>query len=456
MPPLSSPNLIANAGFALAEAGGPHSWQTQGSASLVETLDVDDAGLPHASRAVRLSQSDRIRQTVALPNAERQRYAFRLVGRASEPDTTFSIAIDTAGMVIASHTFTVGSKWSRCRFEVEIDSDRETSVTVEIAGPDIAGPNVQITDVRMVALYDTGLGGRAPFPIRFVTRGDFGLPSSRLRAYLMADYLDLIGWPASVNEDGRADLVVFQKVRRWGLFMRSRLAGAASLFDLDDNEVLRSRRWAIDIRLFSGAVDGITAGSEFLLERMTAWNNTAFLLDNMVDVLDADIRRDNRPWQGRLVWFGMPENAWCVDGIAAGKPVTRITRGGDIEFHVKTIDRHLTEFDLALLPMPLNEATKAKNGNRLVKCAALGLPVLASDTPENRRAAARLGIADTVLVKDDEDWRTRIDAAAANYGAFCAEMSRARDRALAIYGREQIVADWLRFCADLVTGKMPA
>ncbi|MCC2111228.1 MAG: hypothetical protein KDJ16_04260, partial [Hyphomicrobiales bacterium] len=106
-----------------------------------------------------------------------------------------------------------------------------------------------------------------------------------------------------------------------------------------------------------------------------------------------------------------------------------------------------------LLPMPLDEATRAKNANRLVKCAGLGLPVLADDTPENRRAAESLGIANTVLVKSGENWQTRIDHAAANYAALCRTMAAARQRTFAVYGVEPIVADWLKFCAEMVRAR---
>ncbi len=449
MSPLSSPNLIANAGFALAEAGAPLHWRLPEGAVVVDVPEFDAAGLPHASQAVQLTEAGTVSQAVTLADAAPQRCAFRLVARAGVPETAFTVSIFRAGSALTSHRFTARPEWSRCRFEVEIDGSDGRPLTIEIAGPDRAGAGLQITDIRLVALDDAGLGRIERFPVRFLLRGDFRLPSSRLRAYLVADYLDLIGWPVSVNAGGGDGLIVFQKVRRWGALLRARLGGAASVYDLDDNEMLGSRLRALDIRLFAKAVDGVTAGSEFLLERMAAWNRAAFLLDNMIDVLDTDIRRNDGPWQGRLVWFGMPENAWCVDGIATDLPVARITRGGDIEYQVKTIDRHLAGFDLALLPMPLNAETLAKNANRLVKCAALGLPVLASDTPENRRAASRLGIVEAALVTDGEDWRARIDAAAANYDAFKAEMGRARERALDIYGREKIVADWLGFCAGL-------
>lgn len=457
---LSSPNLIANAGFFVVSAGSPKGWDAPAGARLIDLPDCPKTGFPRALRAIELPGTpEPLRQSVDLSHervrppvpGQTTRFAVRLAARAGADEAIGRVTISADGVKLAAQRIAAAPDWSPHRFALAADAAPTTlEIAIEATAP------LQLTDFRLVALYDPP-AGLEPFPIRFLARGPYLLPSSRLRAYHVADYLDLIGWPTAFGPAScftwPADLVVCQKVRRWDAWTHARIAGAAILYDLDDNETVHSRRRAHDIRLFSRAVDGVTAGSTFLAEMMAAWNDRVFLFDNMVDILDRDILHHGGLWQDRLVWFGMPENAWALDAIDLDRPVRRITRGGDVEYGLKTIDRDLAACDLALLPMPLDDATRAKNANRLVKCAGLGLPVLADDTPENRRAAERLGIADTVLVKPGENWQTRIDHAAADYAALCQTMADARQRTFAVYGVEPIVADWLHFCAGLVRAK---
>jgi hypothetical protein len=183
---------------------------------------------------------------------------------------------------------------------------------------------------------------------------------------------------------------------------------------------------------------------------MTRWNPRPFLLDNPVDVLDRDVVHRRDRWQGRLVWFGMPENAWMLKRLNLDRPVTTITRGGVVEYDLKTIDGHLVTFDLALLPVVLNDETRAKNANRLVKCVGLGLPFLASDTLEHRRALERLQMPDDFLVASEREWPARIEDVARRYPYYKRAIDEARPRAFETYGVERIAHDWMRFCAALL------
>jgi hypothetical protein len=222
------------------------------------------------------------------------------------------------------------------------------------------------------------------------------------------------------------------------------------VFDLDDADLLASPCRAWGVRRFARAVDGTSVGSECLREMMTRCNLRPFLLENPVDVLDRDVVHRRDRWQGRLVWFGMPENVWMLKRLGLDRSVTTITRGGDIEYGLKTIDEHLVTFDLALLPVVLNEETLAKNANRLVKCVGLGLPFLASDTLEHRRALERLRLPDEFLVASEHDWPARIEDVARRYPHYKRAIDEARPRAFETYGVERIAHDWMQFCAELL------
>ena len=85
----------------------------------------------------------------------------------------------------------------------------------------------------------------------------------------------------------------------------------------------------------------------------------------------------------------------------------------------------------------------------MVKCVGLGLPFLASDTPEHRRAIELLGLDADFLVGPCDTWASRIDAIAADYANVKTRIAAARDRAFAAYGVARITADWLAFARQV-------
>lgn len=324
-----------------------------------------------------------------------------------------------------------------------------TACVVEIAG-DPGQPPVDVTDVRLVGLRQHG----PTFSVRFETKGRMLLPSTRLRALMIEDYLNLLGWPTTVNSGESYDLLVCQKVTRFAGLLAARLAGARVIYDLDDNELAGNRLRAARVSLFARLVDGVTTGGDFLNARLSRPGAPAYLLDNPVDLLDPDLSHETHEWRGRIVWFGMPENAWMIDALNLPERVVKITRGGDVDYDLRTIDQELIGHDLALLPLTLTEHTQAKNANRMVKCVGLGLPFLASDTPEHRRALARLDMGDRVLVRAGEIWADRIADVRRDYAGYKAEVAAARPAAFAAYGIEPIVDGWLSYC-EAVRGREP-
>ena len=436
----STQNLIVNGGFSRALNMQACGWQVVGGAANLRPVRAfDAAGLPHASQALELPGACLIRQPLMLPALETERWVLRITARAPAGSGQIRLAMCAAEDRQHATTFGLSAQWQRCRMEATLAP--ASACVVEI-GVDPGQPPVEITDVRLVGLRQTAPG----FSIRFETKGRMLLPSTRLRALMIEDYLNLLGWPTSVNGGTGGDLLVCQKVTRFARLLAARLGGARVIYDLDDNELAGDRLRAARVRLFARLVDGVTTGGDFLNARLSRPGAPAYLLDNPVDLLDPDLRHDTQVWRGRIVWFGMPENAWMIDALDLPDRVVKITRGGDVDYDLRTIDQQLISHDLALLPLTLTEHTQAKNANRMVKCVGLGLPFLASDTPEHRRALARLGMGDHVLVRAGEAWADRIADVRRDYADWKAEVAAARPAAFAAYGIEAIVDGWLDYC----------
>ena len=458
---LSSRNLIVNGGFAgAAPDGSLRGWDAPDGASWqrIAVPEYTAAGLPQSGFAMQVTigpgrAGGALHQRVALPPGLPGRFALRVAarGRAGRRGLRLavSVALPDGPQTIAEAHFALARDWQRHRLAFDVAGFRvPASVDVTIHASGGTG-SICVTDIRLVALN----AAAAPLALRFDTRGDLSLASSRLRAWTIADYLDLVGWPVAMNRGDAFDLYVCQKVRHRLRLRRARRDGRAVLYDLDDNEPLISTRETRDIRAFVKAVDGATAGSAFLREMMAAWNDNTMLFENPVDVLDPDIAHQGEVWDGRLVWFGMPENLWMLRELHLTQPVTTITRGGDIEYSLKSVDRHLVDFDLALLPVFLNDETRAKNANRLVKCVGLGLPFLATDTPEHRRALQRLQLPASLLVAPDGDWPARIVEIGKCYADCKRLLTEARPRAFEVYGIERIAAEWVAFCRQILAAK---
>ncbi len=284
---------------------------------------------------------------------------------------------------------------------------------------------------------------------RFNAVGGWERASSRLRAWMLAEFLAKQGFETHVNGGSRFDILVCQKTYPFLLARNARRAGKTVLFDLDDPDFDRSPLWREKVRKFMQLAHGVTTGSDFLKERLKAFHPKAHVLENPVDVADPKIFHKGNRWRGKSVWFGAPENLWMLRRLQLDHQVQTLTKGGDIPFSLKTVDRELCGFDLALLPVFLNEETRTKNANRLVKCAALGLPFLASDTPEHRKAIHRIGVPEYVLVRDDQDWDEAIDSVALDYEKWSSAAQACRARAWECYGAERVFSDWLTFCLEM-------
>jgi hypothetical protein len=126
--------------------------------------------------------------------------------------------------------------------------------------------------------------------------------------------------------------------------------------------------------------------------------------------VDSDaLCRPNRAELKRVGWFGAPEGLNELEKTDLSIPVGTLTKGGDIEFDLRTVDQNLIGFDLLVFPVERTPWNLAKNANRMMKAIALGVPVLVSETPEQKRIAELVGLPEECLMPCFEGWDARID-----------------------------------------------
>lgn len=445
-PPLSSANLIR----AGKMTPGPslRVWRADGAASPPEPVAIkalDARGMPFSAFTLLLGTGEgrvkRIEQDVDAPLQGGKPHVLRVTARSLAGPSRLSLRLKRRADNAVLHAAQVeaGQDWARRRMPFQpSETHAASTLTLEIV---VDSGDVEITDIRLVALH-----GEAPgLSVRFDTRGSVLLPSTRLRALMIEDHLDLLGWRSSVNAGSGYDLLVCQKTTPWLRMLAARMAGRRVVYDLDDDELIEGFARRLRVSTFARCATDVTAGSVPLQDKLSRYQSSVELLENPVDVMNVDLMRDAGPWRHRLVWFGMPENLWMLEQLALDRPVTTVTRGGTVEYDLLTIDQTLISHDLALLPVSLNEHTRAKNANRLVKCVALGLPFLASATEENRRAIDLLGLdPSSCLVGPDENWSERIDATAAEYPSLLERIAAARRVVFDAYGVDNIVSHWAR------------
>src|SRR5262249_25047536 len=172
-----------------------------------------------------------------------------------------------------------------------------------------------------------------------------------------------------------------QKARPFASLNRFKAAGALTVYDLDDHFLLagpEGHGLKEEVVAFLNAVDVVTVGKKHLLRAVEKYHPKVFFLENRLDVKSAEVVRSTTAELNRIGWFGTPAGLIQLDAVDSGEVIETITRGGDLEFDLETIDSTLIKFDLLVLPVTLDEWNLAKNANRMLKAVALGIPVLAS------------------------------------------------------------------------------
>ncbi len=269
--------------------------------------------------------------------------------------------------------------------------------------------------------------------------GTYKQASSRLRGWKLAEALEGAGHEATVNELHQADVYIFQKVRPFSLLTQIKNRENRILaFDFDDNYFLDDRGDSSEFISFINQMDVVMVGSEYLRVLAERFHPNVVLVDNPADVDSTDICKVPSGWNYKVGWFGAPENVSRLESVDYAGPVTTVTRGGDIEYDQDTIDQTLVDFDLLLFPQQIDQWSAAKNANRLVKAVALGIPVLASVTPEHERAAAKIGLPDKYLIREGESWSSKISAIRDDYERVSTEFLGLRERTLVAYDSKEI------------------
>ncbi|HEX2088126.1 MAG TPA: hypothetical protein VHF89_20735 [Solirubrobacteraceae bacterium] len=294
--------------------------------------------------------------------------------------------------------------------------------------------------------------------VNFSTFGDRSTASSRLRAWMLADELRRRGHHVTVNAARLADVEVFQKVRNWSRLDAALERGSRIVLDFDDNYLLDDLGTRDEMIAAMNTAALVTVGSRALAESASRFHERVELFENPLDVEPGAPPRDGRGWTGRIGWFG---NRGGLSALAAvdlgdhGRAVT-VTRGGDVEWELKTIDAVLRGFDVVVLPADESEWGTGKNANRLLKCVALAVPAVASRTPEHERVARRLRLPESVLVERGASWSDALARVRDEYDAVQRAFAAARDRAWAHYGIGAAAARWEELVASLERPAAPA
>ena len=178
---------------------------------------------------------------------------------------------------------------------------------------------------------------------RFDTFGDVTTASSRLRAWKLSQFLKASGHRVTMNEGARCDVYVCQKVRPFASLRAMREAGALVVYDFDDHlllEGVESHGVREEVVAFMNAADVVTVGSEYLGVDARNFHHNVFVLENPVDIESAKLVRGQKAELKRVGWFGTAAGLIDLRAVKTAEPIETITRGGDIEFDLKSIDRH--------------------------------------------------------------------------------------------------------------------
>jgi hypothetical protein len=290
-----------------------------------------------------------------------------------------------------------------------------------------------------------------PMRIRFHPFGDVATASSRLRAWYLADELRGMGHAATVRSGRSPDIEVFQKVRPFSTLADAARAGRIVVYDFDDNYLLANVGTHDSVVAFMNAADLVTVGSTALLEAASAYHDNVYLFENPLDVLPGARPRPPRAWEGRLGWFGNPTNLVALEALELPFGITTITsHGGDIVWDIRTVDGHVQDLDLVLIPVRPTEWTLSKNANRMLKSIALGVPCLVSDVPEHRAVVTRSGLPEWVLVAAPDEWAERIERAREEHEELQERVQEAALWAVAEYGIGPTARRWIERVAPLV------
>jgi glycosyltransferase involved in cell wall biosynthesis len=281
--------------------------------------------------------------------------------------------------------------------------------------------------------------------------GGITTPSSRVRAFHMADELRRLGADVSICGGRRLPRLTniamkFACLARWlpwcdvFLFNKSahrttypvlrlaKLLGKKVVFDVDDSEFL-GRHGAWFDRFFREA-DLVVAGSHFVLEHALRQNRSAVLIPTSVRPEDYPLKRGYRH-SGPVVigWTGTAGNLKYLEVVR--KPLERLARRHPIElrlitdwrnasyvppagvtvrripWRLETANAELARFDIGLMPLEDTPWARGKCSFKAIEYMACGVPVVISAVGENNYLV-RDG-KDGFLARTEADWMRKLE-----------------------------------------------
>jgi len=281
--------------------------------------------------------------------------------------------------------------------------------------------------------------------IAFYTATDKNTGSTRIRVCDIADELIKRGYNVSINENLKeADIIVFQKSiynclkKKFFRFMRS---DKFIVFDIDD--LYTDKHLYL---IFNS--DFVITSCQYMKEQYLKYNNNIGVLGCTPDVIDEDMPLGQYNLSNpKIGWFGTLTNYEILKSKNING-VTAITKGGDIEWSLDTVDKNIQKFDLIVLPQLKNPAGLAKDNCRMLKTLYLGIPALVSDIPEYVRLAEFLDYPKDFIVKDNEDWNEKIEKIKSGEIKFDFDFVECRKKIKETYGREAIVNQWINIVSN--------
>lgn len=338
-----------------------------------------------------------------------------------------------------------GSGWSTTHLSVDLqkvapDAPEKLYAVFHIDLPTTQGGELWLASANLTIA--DGSTGFQPLHFCFVPFGDYSKASARLRVWKLVDCLQNAGHKVTIGHADNCDVYVYQKVRPFDKIQQIKNKEALIVYDFDDNYALPTQGTQDDLIAFMNSADLVTVGSEYLTDFATKYHPNVFVLENPVDIISDSVQRQPRSELKRIGWFGAPEGALQLELVNIDEPITTVTKGGNIEFDIYTVDRVLTEFDLLLFPLEPTEWNLAKNANRLIKALALGIPVLATATPEHIQVVRELGLGEHFLVEYNGNWKAKLAYLKTNFAQVQAEILQARQRTIELYSTEKITKNW--------------
>lgn len=286
----------------------------------------------------------------------------------------------------------------------------------------------------------------------FITQHTENLGSMRSRIISVSNYLLEKGYRSVINGNIKeADIIIFQKgnidfIKK--KFIEARKFGKFIIFDIDDwfdkvyDAIIRKS-------------DLVFVGSSFLKRQWERLNKNIIVLDDPLDIKNIDIGlAQYNLTNPKIGWFGNRENLAVLERTQI-EGITKITRGGDIEWSIETIDENIQKFDLIVIPQDKSMYGCAKGNCRMLKALYLGVPVLVSDLEAYIDLANVLGYPQNFIMHDNENWSERIREIKSGKIEFGFDFKLARQKILKYYGKKERNQAWLDTVISFYTKERP-